>query len=207
MMKIQQSIFYGSSTGAAGKRGIKAPEYAFIGRSNVGKSSLINMLCGQKNLAHTSSMPGKTIMINHFLINGKWFLVDLPGYGFAKTSKKRQEVLKKMIEDYVGHSEDLAVLFILVDSRHPLQEIDRNFISAVADACVPFAVIMTKCDKLSKAAAERNMKAMAASISEIRKDITIIPSSSEKGTGRDDILSYIESSMNSINNNSDTLTK
>lgn len=196
MMKIQQAIFYGSSTSAGSKRGMKAPEYAFIGRSNVGKSSLINMLCGQKNLAHTSSMPGKTIMINHFLINGKWFLVDLPGYGFAKTSKKRQAVLKKMIEDYVSHSEDLATLFILVDSRHPLQDIDRGFISAVAGADVPFAVIMTKCDKLSGAALARNRKDMESALSAIKEGITVIASSSEKGSGRDEILAYIENDMN-----------
>ena len=149
-MIIKTAIFQGSSTNVTQKPKLRAPEYAFIGRSNVGKSSLINMLCGRKDLAKTSSMPGKTILVNHFLINGKWYLVDLPGYGFAKASKKAQATLKAMIEDYVSHSEELARLFILIDSRHELQEIDRSFITAVAGAGIPFTVILTKCDKLSK---------------------------------------------------------
>ena len=140
-MIIKTAIFQGSSTDVSRKPKLKAPEYAFIGRSNVGKSSLINMLCGRKDLAKTSSMPGKTILVNHFLINGKWYLVDLPGYGFAKASKKAQATLKAMIEDYVSHSEELARLFILLDSRHELQEIDRSFITAVAGAGIPFTVI------------------------------------------------------------------
>lgn len=190
-MIIKTAIFSGSSTSVAGRPKMKAPEYAFIGRSNVGKSSLINMLCGQKNLAKTSAMPGKTILVNHFLINGKWYLVDLPGYGFAKTSKKAQMTLKSMIEDYVSHSEELATLFILLDSRHPLQEIDRNFITAVAGAGIPFAVILTKCDKLSGQALQKNMNAMAAELGHIMEGITILPSSSEKGKGKEEILDYI----------------
>lgn len=174
---------------------MKAPEYAFIGRSNVGKSSLINMLCGQKNLARTSAMPGKTISINHFLINGKWYLVDLPGYGFAKASKKTQALLKAMIEDYVSHSEELSMLFILLDSRHGLMEIDRSFITAVAGAGIPFTVILTKCDKLSKAALDRNITSMAEALDAIRPGITVIPSSSEKHTGKEEILSMIEDDL------------
>ena len=143
-MLIKTAIFNGSSTKVEQKPRLRAPEYAFIGRSNVGKSSLINMLCGQKSLAKTSAMPGKTILVNHFLINDSWYLVDLPGYGFAKASKKAQATLKAMIEDYVSHSEELAMLFILLDSRHEMMEIDRSFISAVAGADIPFTVIRSR---------------------------------------------------------------
>lgn len=194
-MIIKTAIFQGSSANVAQKPGNKAPEYAFIGRSNVGKSSLINMLCGQKDLARTSAMPGKTISVNHFLINGKWYLVDLPGYGFAKASKKTQALLKAMIEDYVSHSEELSMLFILLDSRHGLMEIDRSFITAVADAGIPFTVILTKCDKLSKAALDRNMSSMSEALDTILPGITVIPSSSEKRTGKEDILSMIENDL------------
>lgn len=191
-MIIKTAIFQGSSTDVSRKPKLRAPEYAFIGRSNVGKSSLINMLCARKDLAKTSSMPGKTILVNHFLINGKWYLVDLPGYGFAKASKKAQATLKAMIENYVSRSEELSRLFILLDSRHELQEIDRNFISAVAGAGIPFTVILTKCDKLSKAALERSMEYMTGAIGAIQPGVTIIPTSSEKRTGREEILDEIE---------------
>lgn len=199
-MIIKTAIFSGSSTKVAQKPGLKAPEYAFIGRSNVGKSSLINMLCGNRNLAKTSSMPGKTILVNHFLINGKWYLVDLPGYGFAKASKTSQSTLKAMIEDYVSHSEELSLLFILLDSRHELMEIDRNFITAVAGADIPFMIILTKCDKLSKSALEKNIAAMRTRLDSIKPGIGIIPTSSDKGTGKDEILSVIGDDLKSKNN-------
>ena len=191
-MIIKTAIFKGSSTKVEQRPAMKAPEYAFIGRSNVGKSSLINMLCGQKSLAKTSSMPGKTILVNHFLINGSWYLVDLPGYGFARTSKKAQAALKAMIEDYVSHSQELAMLFILLDSRHELMEIDRSFISAVAGADIPFTVILTKSDKLSKSALERNAASIQASLDTIRPGITVIPTSSDKKTGKDTVLDLID---------------
>ena len=194
-MIIKTAIFQGSSTDVSRKPKLKAPEYAFIGRSNVGKSSLINMLCARKDLAKTSSMPGKTILVNHFLINNKWYLVDLPGYGFAKASKKAQATLKAMIEDYVSRSEDLSRLFILLDSRHELQEIDRNFITAVSGAGIPFTVILTKCDKLSKAALERSMEYMTGAIGAIHPGVSIIPASSEKRTGREEILDEIEADL------------
>lgn len=196
-MLIKTAIFKGSSTKVEQRPAMKAPEYAFIGRSNVGKSSLINMLCGQKSLAKTSSMPGKTILVNHFLINGSWYLVDLPGYGFARTSKKAQATLKAMIEDYVSHSEELAMLFILLDSRHEMMEIDRSFISAVAGADIPFTVILTKSDKLSKSALEKNTAAMQACLDAIRPGITVIPTSSDKKTGRDAVLDLIETDLKS----------
>ena len=181
-MIIKTAIFQGSSTDVSRKPKLKAPEYAFIGRSNVGKSSLINMLCGRKDLAKTSSMPGKTILVNHFLINGKWYLVDLPGYGFAKASKKAQATLKAMIEDYVSHSEELARLFILLDSRHELQEIDRSFITAVAGAGIPFTVI-------------RSLDYMIRTIGTIQPDVTVIPASSEKRIGKEAILDVIDADL------------
>ena len=189
-MLIKTAIFKGSSTKVEQKPRLRAPEYAFIGRSNVGKSSLINMLCGQ-------AMPGKTILVNHFLINDSWYLVDLPGYGFAKASKKAQATLKAMIEDYVSHSEELAMLFILLDSRHEMMEIDRSFISAVAGADIPFTVILTKSDKLSKSALEKNTVAMQACLDAIRPGITVIPTSSDKKTGRDAVLDLIETDLKS----------
>ena len=161
---------------------LRAPEYAFIGRSNVGKSSLINMLCAQKSLAKTSAMPGKTILVNHFLINDK-------------ASKKAQATLKAMIEDYVSHSEELAMLFILLDSRHEMMKIDRSFISAVAGANIPFTVILTKSDKLSKSALERNAAFIQASLDAIKPGITVIPTSSEKKTGKDAVLDLIEADL------------
>lgn len=194
-MIIKTAIFKGSSTKVEQRPAMKAPEYAFIGRSNVGKSSLINMLCGQKSLAKTSSMPGKTILVNHFLINGSWYLVDLPGYGFARTSKKAQAALKAMIENYVSHSQELAMLFILLDSRHELMEIDRSFISAVAGADIPFTVILTKSDKLSKSALERNAASIQASLDTIRPGITVIPTSSDKKTGKDTVLDLIDADL------------
>ena len=194
-MIIKTAIFKGSSTKVEQRPAMKAPEYAFIGRSNVGKSSLINMLCGQKSLAKTSSMPGKTILVNHFLVNGSWYLVDLPGYGFARTSKKAQAALKAMIEDYVSHSQELAMLFILLDSRHELMEIDRSFISAVAGADIPFTVILTKSDKLSKSALERNAASIQASLDTIRPGITVIPTSSDKKTGKDTVLDLIDADL------------
>lgn len=198
-MIIKTAIFQGSSTNVDQRPKLKAPEFAFIGRSNVGKSSLINMLCGRKDLARTSSMPGKTISVNHFLVNGKWYLVDLPGYGFAKASKKAQAALKAMIEDYVSHSEELAMLFILIDSRHELQEVDRNFISAVSEAQVPFTVIMTKCDKLSRTALAHNMAEMEKALSEIMPGICILPASSEKREGKEQILGIIEAGLKADN--------
>lgn len=194
-MIIKTAIFQGSSTDVSRKPKLKAPEYAFIGRSNVGKSSLINMLCARKDLAKTSSMPGKTILVNHFLINNKWYLVDLPGYGFAKASKKAQATLKAMIEDYVSRSEELSRLFILLDSRHELQEIDRSFITAVAGAGIPFTVILTKCDKLSKSALDRSLDYMIRTIGTIQPDVTVIPASSEKRIGKEAILDVIDADL------------
>lgn len=197
-MKISNSTFIGSCQRVEDKPKRRAPEFAFIGRSNVGKSSLINMLCAKKDLARTSAMPGKTVLINHFMINDSWYLVDLPGYGFAKLSKVKQQQLKKMIQDYVGKSEELAMLFILIDSRHKLMEIDKNFIEAVAQAGVKFSVIFTKCDKLSKSELARTTNANIAQITPMGEDISFFTTSSEKNIGRDEILNYIENILNNI---------
>ena len=145
------------------------PEYAFIGRSNVGKSSLINMLTGRKALAKTSSTPGKTLLINHFLINNDWYLVDLPGYGYAQRGKSEMSKLKSLIEHYVLEREELTCLFVLIDSRHELQAKDAEFIRMLGENGVPFGIIFTKADKLSKTAAKNNVEHICKSLSEERE--------------------------------------
>lgn len=140
------------------------PEFAFIGRSNVGKSSLINMLCNHKGLAKTSSTPGKTLLINHFVINKEWYLVDLPGYGFAKRSKKVQEDIDRMIRSYILQREQLVNLFVLIDIRHEQQKIDREFIDWLGLSQIPFSIIFTKADKLSGGRAKANAKAWIDSL-------------------------------------------
>ena len=135
------------------------PEYAFIGRSNVGKSSLINMLTGRKGLAKTSSMPGKTLLINHFLINGSWYIVDLPGYGYAKRGKDMRDKLRRMIEGYVGQREQMTNLFVLIDSRHAPQKIDLEFMQWLGENGVPFSIVFTKMDKIGKVVGMKNVEA------------------------------------------------
>ena len=169
------------------------PEYAFIGRSNVGKSSLINMLTGQKGLAMTSQKPGKTQLINHFLINGAWYLVDLPGYGYARLSKDGREKLKTMIEDYTLERKELVCLFVLVDSRHEPQKIDLEFIQWLGEEGVPFVLVFTKADKLTKGRLSANLEAYKARLLEEWEELPpIFVTSSEQQLGRDELLSYIE---------------
>ena len=169
------------------------PEYAFIGRSNVGKSSLINMLTGKKGLAMTSQKPGKTQLINHFIINGAWYLVDLPGYGYARLSKDGREKLKTMIEDYTLERKELACLFVLVDSRHEPQKIDLEFIQWLGEEGVPFALVFTKADKLTKGRLSANLEAYKARLLEEWEELPpIFVTSSEQQLGRDELLSYIE---------------
>lgn len=171
------------------------PEYAFIGRSNVGKSSLINMLCRKKGLAKTSQTPGKTLLINHFSINdGKWYIVDLPGYGYASRGMKQREEIRKIIESYIFKSTQLTLLFVLIDIRHEPQKIDLQFIEWLGENGIPFAIIFTKADKLSKAAAEKSVDRFKKAL-EINWDVLpkMFVTSSEKATGRDEILEYIES--------------
>lgn len=171
----------------------KLPEYAFIGRSNVGKSSLINMLTGRKALAKTSATPGKTLLINHFLINGEWYIVDLPGYGFAKRSKESREQLSRMIQGYVLGREQMTNLFVLVDSRLKPQKIDLEFIQWLGENGVPFAIVFTKMDKLGKvagpAAVEEYKKVLLQTWEELPP---IFMTSSEDARGRDELLGYID---------------
>ncbi len=175
------------------------PEYAFIGRSNVGKSSLINMLTQHKGLAMTSQKPGKTQLINHFLVNRKWHLVDLPGYGYARLSKGSRDNLKRMIEDYVLERPQLVNLFILLDCRHEAQKIDLEFIEWAGENNVPLALIFTKADKLSKTKLKENIEAYKARLLEEWEELPpIFITSSETRLGRDEVLGYIEEINNRI---------
>ena len=169
------------------------PEYAFIGRSNVGKSSLINMLTGRKALAKTSSTPGKTLLINHFLINNDWYLVDLPGYGYAQRGKSEMSKLKSLIEHYVLEREELTCLFVLIDSRHELQAKDAEFIRLLDENGVPFGIIFTKADKLSKTAAKNNVENICKALSEEWEELPpYFVTSSATGLGKDEVLGFID---------------
>lgn len=171
------------------------PEYAFIGRSNVGKSSLINMLTRKKGLAKTSQTPGKTLLINHFSINdGKWYIVDLPGYGFAARGHQQREELRRIIESYILRSEQMTCLFVLIDIRHKPQKIDLDFIEWLGENGVPFVIVFTKADKISKTAAEASVARFKSAL-EVHWEILpkMFVTSSEKGEGRDHLLDYIES--------------
>ncbi|MFZ4582972.1 MAG: ribosome biogenesis GTP-binding protein YihA/YsxC [Paludibacter sp.] len=168
------------------------PEYAFIGRSNVGKSSLINMLCNRKDLAMTSSKPGKTLLINHFLINNSWHLVDLPGYGYATAGKKMREQLKNIIESYILYREQLTCVFLLIDSRHEPQKIDLDFMEWMGENGVPFSIVFTKLDKMSAVRSRENLKLYQEKLHETWEELPpIFATSSEKRTGRDEVLGYI----------------
>lgn len=169
------------------------PEYAFIGRSNVGKSSLINMLTNRKGLAMTSSKPGKTMLINHFLINGDWYLVDLPGYGYARRSKENREQLQKLIEDYILEREMLTSLFVLVDSRHEPQKIDLEFMEWLGESGIPFSIVFTKGDKQGPMRLQQNVEEYKTKLLESWEELPpIFVTSSEKNLGRDELLNYIE---------------
>lgn len=169
------------------------PEYAFIGRSNVGKSSLINMLTARKGLAMTSQKPGKTQLINHFIINDAWYLVDLPGYGYARLGRDSRDSLRRMIEDYVLERKELVLLFVLLDCRHEPQKIDLEFIQWLGEEGVPFALVFTKADKLSKGRLAANVEAYKAKLREEWEELPpIFVTSSEERMGRDELLGYIE---------------
>jgi GTP-binding protein len=169
------------------------PEYAFIGRSNVGKSSLINMLTNNKKLAKTSSTPGKTLLINHFIINNEWYLVDLPGYGFAKRSKKEIAKLDQMIQGYILQREQLVNVFLLIDVRLEAQKIDLEFIEWLGQSSVPFAIVFTKADKLTSNKVRQNVEAYKKALLESWEELPpLFVTSSEKKQGRDEVLAYIE---------------
>lgn len=168
-------------------------EYAFIGRSNVGKSSLINMLCNHKGLAKTSATPGKTLLINHFIINNEWYLVDLPGYGFAKRSKTVQQKLEQMIASYILQRKQLINVFVLIDIRHEQQKIDREFVDWLGESNVPFTIVFTKADKLGPGKAKQNAQKWLEQLKDRWE--TLPPyyiTSSEKKLGREELLAYID---------------
>lgn len=168
-------------------------EYAFIGRSNVGKSSLINMLCNHQGLAKTSSTPGKTLLINHFLINNDWYLVDLPGYGYAKRSKKVQEEIQKLITTYLLHREQLVNVFVLIDVRHEQQKIDREFIDWLGLNEIPFTIVFTKADKLGTVKARMNVDKWMGQLKDVWEELPkYFITSSEKKIGRQELLDYID---------------
>ncbi len=169
------------------------PEYAFIGRSNVGKSSLINMLTGQKSLAKTSAKPGKTQLINHFIINEKWYLVDLPGYGYAKVSKGKREDWEKMIRHYLTKRENLVCIFLLIDGRLPPQQNDLDFANRLGEYGVPFVIAVTKTDKLGSSAIQTNVAAFRKSMLEHWDDLPAIHlTSANTEKGKEEILAFIE---------------
>ncbi len=168
------------------------PEYAFIGRSNVGKSSLINMLCNHKGLAKTSATPGKTLLINHFIINNEWYIVDLPGYGFAKRSKKVQQELERMITGYILQRKQLVNVFVLVDIRHEQQKVDREFVDWLGTSQIPFCIVFTKADKLSVTKAKENAKAWMDKLLDTWEELPpYFITSAEKKTGKEEVLDYI----------------
>lgn len=176
------------------------PEYAFIGRSNVGKSSLINMLTNRKGLAMTSSKPGKTQLINHFLINDEWYLVDLPGYGYAQRGKKGRDQITEIIESYILDRHELTNLFVLLDCRHEPQKIDLEFIEWLGEQSIPFSIIFTKTDKISKSKLQENITVYTDKLEETWDELPpIFLTSSEHKLGRDEILDYIENINNNIN--------
>ena len=198
-MEIKQATFVVSNTQVAKCPTHKLPEYAFIGRSNVGKSSLINMLTNHKGLAKTSSKPGKTQLINHFLINKEWYLVDLPGYGYAKVSKQSKKTFQQFITDYFKKRRELVSAFVLVDIRHEPQKIDLEFMQWLGENAIPFAIVFTKADKLT----EKQIQEHVTSYSEILlQQWEEIPpyfiTSSENRMGKEDLLSYIETINQSL---------
>ena len=167
-------------------------EFAFIGRSNVGKSSLINMLCNHKNLAKTSATPGKTLLINHFLVNEAWYIVDLPGYGYASRGKEQRERLKHIIESYILGRAQMTNLFLLIDCRHAPMDIDLQFIEWLGENEVPFSIVFTKADKLGGGKLRENVRAYLDKLSEQWEELPpYFVTSAEKGTGREELLDYI----------------
>ncbi len=192
-MEIKSAEFVISNSSVGKCPSTDIPEYAFIGRSNVGKSSLINMLANNKKLAKTSATPGKTLLINHFLINHEWYLVDLPGYGYSKTSKKEQEKLRQIIFSYILRREQMTNLFVLVDSRHEPQKIDMEFIEWLGENGIPFSIVFTKTDKPKRAELQANVAAYLEVLKEQWEELPpYFMTSSVNKTGRTELLDYIE---------------
>ena len=198
-MKILSAEFIISNTNVNLCPDDKIPEYAFIGRSNVGKSSLINALTNSKKLAKTSGKPGKTQLINHFKINDNWFLVDLPGYGYAKVSKKDRSIFAKFIYEYLEKRENLICTFVLVDSRHEPQKIDMLFMEWLGQNQIPFVIVFTKMDKLSSSQLNKNMSKYKAEMLKTWEEIPqTFRSSAESGLGKIEILKFIEQTNSSV---------
>lgn len=192
-MKIKTARFLVSNSDVKRCPEAVLPEFAFIGRSNVGKSSLINMLTERKSLAKTSSTPGKTQLINHFVINDEWYLVDLPGYGYAQMPEKSRKKLKKIIEDYILERSTLTNLFVLIDCRHAPQTIDLEFMEWLGSCEIPFSIIFTKADKLSQVALDRNLITYTNKMLEQWVEMPpYFTTSSLKKKGREEILNYLE---------------
>lgn len=192
-MKISDARFLISNTDVRKCPADSRHEFAFIGRSNVGKSSLINMLTGRKALAQTSSTPGKTMLINHFLINDEWYLVDLPGYGYARRGRESRDRLRDMIEDYVLNRPQLTCLFVLIDSRHEPQKIDLEFFNFLGENEVPFAIVFTKGDKMGSERLKTGVEAYCAKLLEEWEALPpVFVTSSVSGKGREELLDYIE---------------
>ena len=198
-MKVKSAEFVISNTDIDKCPKERIPEYAFIGRSNVGKSSLINMLTGRNSLAKTSGKPGKTKLINHFKINNNWFLVDLPGYGYAKVSKKNRSIFAKFIYEYLEKRENLICTFVLVDSRHEPQKIDMLFMEWLGQNQIPFVIIFTKMDKLSSSQLNKNITKYKTEMLKTWEDIPqTFRSSAESGLGKSEILKFIEQTNTSV---------
>lgn len=197
-MKISSAEFVISNSDVRNCPDTKAHEFAFIGRSNVGKSSLINMLTGRKGLAMTSSTPGKTMLINHFLINDTFYIVDLPGYGYAQRGKENREKLRAMIEDYILNRRQMTSLFVLIDSRHEPQKIDLEFFDWLGENGVPFAIVFTKGDKQGSEKLKNNVKSYCNVLLETWEELPpVFVTSSSNGLGRDELLDYMEE-LNSL---------
>ena len=200
-MKITSAEFVISNSDVSKCPNISLPEYAFIGRSNVGKSSLINMLTNRKSLAKTSGKPGKTQLINHFIINKNWYLVDLPGYGYAKVSKSAKRTFQKFITDYFSKRKQLVSAFVLVDIRHKPQPLDLEFMQWMGENLIPFSIVFTKADKLKPKAIENHIEDYKNILFETWEEIpNYFVTSSSKGTGQEEVLDYIDSINKSIAN-------
>lgn len=191
-MIIREITFLSSSNSVKDCPPPTFPEYAFTGRSNVGKSSLINYLANRKKVAYTSSTPGKTQLINHFLVNGNWYLADLPGYGYARTSKKKRAAWSQLVRKYILERENLMLLFVLIDSRHPALQTDMDFMNFLGTHNIPFSVVFTKTDKLSGAQLEKNMKQFESAMLESWEELPeVFTTSATKRTGGPRILARI----------------
>ena len=196
MMTIKDAVFIKSSARLSDCPPDKHPEFAFVGRSNVGKSSLINMLVNQKKLAKTSSTPGKTQLINHFLVNGSWYIVDLPGYGYAKMPLPERKRMMKIIRDYVLNRDSLVCLLLLIDARLEMQKADREFLEYLGENLVPFVLVFTKTDKVSESRLDENTTHYKQRMLRHWESLpAIFLTSSLKKTGRDDLLEFIDETL------------